>query len=178
MAYRDEMVRERVAFLSRDAGQLREMRGRDLYETLGSLGLTHGQFMRALDTNVRDYCAQEFGIESKSTLTQADGTYYLAGLGADYLYTVMTQGAPPQKSIQVQADYVTEGVDFVLRDRVHLVPIGEDLFTYGRYEEGELVGVDSPTRARFVREGGRVTGLEVSLDGELEYRVVRVGEAR
>lgn len=66
----------------------------------------------------------------------------------------------------------------LLRDRVHLVPIGEDLFTYGRYEEGELVGVDSPTRARFVREGGRVTGLEVSLDGELEYRVARVGEAR
>lgn len=65
----------------------------------------------------------------------------------------------------------------VLRDHVHLVPIGDDLFTYGRFERGELVGVEPSTRARFLREAGRVTGLEVSLDGELEYRVTRIGDA-
>jgi CubicO group peptidase (beta-lactamase class C family) len=66
----------------------------------------------------------------------------------------------------------------LLRDHVHLVPIGEDLFTYGRYEGGDLMGVDPPTRARFLREGGRVIGLQVFLDEELEYEVTRVGDAR
>lgn len=69
-------------------------------------------------------------------------------------------------------------IGLLLRDRVHLVPLGEDVFTYGRYANGELVGVDSPTRARFLRESGRVTGLEVSLDGEIEFRVERVGGGR
>ncbi|MGK2963697.1 MAG: serine hydrolase domain-containing protein [Gemmatimonadaceae bacterium] len=66
----------------------------------------------------------------------------------------------------------------VLRDHVHLVPIGDDLFMYGRYERGELVGVDPSTRARFLREAGRIVRLEVTLDGEPEYRVTRVGDAR
>ena len=63
MAYRDEMVKERVAFLSQDADRLHEVRGRALFETLTGLGLTHGQFFRALGTTVQDYCAQEFGID-------------------------------------------------------------------------------------------------------------------
>lgn len=66
----------------------------------------------------------------------------------------------------------------LLRDRVHLVPIGEDLFTYGRYQKGKLVGVEPATRTRFLREKGRVTALEVSLEGEVEYRVERVGDTR
>lgn len=62
-----------------------------------------------------------------------------------------------------------------IRDYVHLVPLGDDLFTYGRFERGKLLGVDPPTRARFVRAAGRVTRLEVSQDGELEYSVTRLG---
>ncbi|MBM3288939.1 MAG: hypothetical protein FJY92_02185, partial [Candidatus Hydrogenedentes bacterium] len=57
------MVKERVAFLSQEPDRLRGVRGRALYETLGSLGLTHAQYFRALGTNVSDYCAQEFGID-------------------------------------------------------------------------------------------------------------------
>ncbi|MFO7974863.1 MAG: hypothetical protein R6V12_09540 [Candidatus Hydrogenedentota bacterium] len=63
MAYRDDMVKERVAFLSQEPESLRQVRGAELYETLQSLGLSHGQYFRALGTNVRDYCAQEFGID-------------------------------------------------------------------------------------------------------------------
>ena len=63
MGYRDDMVRERVAFLSQDAESLRQIRGQGLYETLDSLGLTHTQYFRAMDTNVQDYCAQEFGVD-------------------------------------------------------------------------------------------------------------------
>lgn len=63
MVWRDDRVKERVAFLSQDTDRLRQFRGRELYDTLGSLGLTHGQFFRALNTDVSDYCAQEFGID-------------------------------------------------------------------------------------------------------------------
>lgn len=63
MPYRDDMVRERIAFLSQDATRLRGLKGQGLYETLNGLGLNHQQFFRALDTNAADYCAQEFGVD-------------------------------------------------------------------------------------------------------------------
>lgn len=63
MTYRDDRIRERAAFLSQDPDRLRQTRGRDLYDQLGSLGITYGQYFRALGTTVQDYCAQEFGID-------------------------------------------------------------------------------------------------------------------
>ncbi len=63
MAYQDGLIKDRVKFLSQDGDRLRGVRGRELYETLGQLGLTHSQFFRALNTNVQDYCAQEFGVD-------------------------------------------------------------------------------------------------------------------
>ena len=64
MAYQDGMMKERVAFLSQDPERLRSVRGRALYESLGQLGLTHGQYFRALGTTTQDYCAQEFGVDT------------------------------------------------------------------------------------------------------------------
>lgn len=63
MNYREERVKERVAFLSQAPEQLRQVRGHGLYEKLDELGLNHGQYFRALGTNVADYCAQEFGVD-------------------------------------------------------------------------------------------------------------------
>lgn len=63
MAVTDDRVKERVDFLSRGADALREIRGHELYDTLNSLGLSYGQYFRAMDTNLEDYCAQEFGID-------------------------------------------------------------------------------------------------------------------
>ncbi|GMW01794.1 MAG: hypothetical protein AMXMBFR84_29310 [Candidatus Hydrogenedentota bacterium] len=63
MTFRNDCMKERVAFLSRDPEQLRQSRGLELYETLGALGLSHQQYFRALGTNAEDYCAQEFGID-------------------------------------------------------------------------------------------------------------------
>ena len=62
MSYQDGVVKEQVHFLSQDADSLRGIRGHALYERLNTLGLTHGQFLRALGTSVDDYCAQEFGV--------------------------------------------------------------------------------------------------------------------
>lgn len=63
MAMPTEVVRDRVAFLGQPSERLRETRGQQLYETLNGLGLSYGQYFRALDTNLEDYCAQEFGID-------------------------------------------------------------------------------------------------------------------
>jgi len=63
MAVMDGQIRERVRFLGQERERLRAVRGQALYETLGGLGLTHGQFFKALGTNVDDYCAQEFGVD-------------------------------------------------------------------------------------------------------------------
>ncbi len=63
MSQRDDLMREQMRFLSQDADQLGALRGRELYETLEGLDLTHRQFFRALDTNLEAYCAREFGVD-------------------------------------------------------------------------------------------------------------------
>lgn len=63
MGMEQGLIRERMRFLGQEPGKLRGVRGRELYESLQGLGLTHGQFFRALGTNVQDYCAQEFGVD-------------------------------------------------------------------------------------------------------------------
>ena len=63
MAYEEGFMKDGLRFLAQDPERLRGVRGRELYESLGSLGLSHGQFFRALGTNLTDYCAQEFGVD-------------------------------------------------------------------------------------------------------------------
>lgn len=63
MSQRDDLVKEQVAFLSRPPEQLQALRGRDLYDTLAGLDLTHGQYFRAMGTSLDDYCAAEFGAD-------------------------------------------------------------------------------------------------------------------
>lgn len=63
MAYDNSLMKERVRFLGQAPEALRAVRGRELYETLGGLGLSHTHFYRALGTNAQDYCAQEYGID-------------------------------------------------------------------------------------------------------------------
>ncbi len=64
MGYDTGLIRDRVAFLGQAPERLREIRGRELYETLNTLGLTHSQFFRALGSNVQAYCAEEFGVDT------------------------------------------------------------------------------------------------------------------
>lgn len=64
----------------------------------------------------------------------------------------------------------------LLQSRVHLVPVGEDLFARGRYEKGRLVAVDPETRLRVLRVGDRVSALELSVDGTVESVWDRIGE--
>lgn len=63
MPHQDSLIKERLKFLSQEPARLRGIRGVELYDTLGQLGLTHGQYFRAIGANIDDYCAQEFGID-------------------------------------------------------------------------------------------------------------------
>jgi len=62
MAY-GERVAERVRFLSQEPEQLRSSKGQQLYETLRSLGITYNAYFKAADTDLEEYCAEEFGID-------------------------------------------------------------------------------------------------------------------
>ncbi len=62
MAY-GEKAAERVGFLSQEPEQLHALKGQRLYETLRSLGITYSAYFRAADTNLEEYCAEEFGID-------------------------------------------------------------------------------------------------------------------
>ncbi len=57
------LIEKRVAFLGRPPEELRAVRGRELYETLQSLGLGHGVYFKAVGTTADQYCAEEFGID-------------------------------------------------------------------------------------------------------------------
>lgn len=63
MSHGKELMQEQMRFLSQDAETLGSLRGRALYETLTGLDLSHGQYFRALETSLDDYCAREFGID-------------------------------------------------------------------------------------------------------------------
>ena len=62
-----------------------------------------------------------------------------------------------------------------LRQRVHLVPLDDDLFAFGHYEDGDLVGVDPPARVRFLREDRQVMKLEIRFDGEAGFVLDKIG---
>lgn len=63
MAISDDRVHARLEFLGQGPERLRQLRGRDLFDRLSILGLSYGQYFRAMNTNLADYCAQEFGVD-------------------------------------------------------------------------------------------------------------------
>ncbi len=54
---------EQMRFLSQPREKLLALRGKELYETLNALGLTHTQYFRAIGMDIEEYCAREFGID-------------------------------------------------------------------------------------------------------------------
>jgi len=90
MAIADDRVRDRIEFLSQGPDGLRQFRGQELYDRLSQLGLSYGQYFRALGTNVTDYCAQEFGIDlSKITVDR----FFQSDPNAKWLFPDMVREA-------------------------------------------------------------------------------------
>ena len=90
MSQRDDLVKEQVTFLSRAPEQLQAMRGRELYDTLAGLDLTHGQYFRALDTTLDDYCAREFGVDLKRVTVER---FFLSDPNAKWLFPEVVREA-------------------------------------------------------------------------------------
>jgi len=87
---RDILLREQAAFLARPPETLRQCRGRELYETLAGLGLTHAHFFRALGTTLEDYCAAEFGADlSRITVDR----FFQSDPAARWLFPEIVRGA-------------------------------------------------------------------------------------
>lgn len=147
MAITDDRVHARIEFLSQGPDRLRQVRGQDLYERLGGLGLTYGQFFRALGTNVTDYCAQEFGIDvGKITVDrffQSDPNAkwlfpdivreaVVAGLKRKPKYPELIVRDEPVSSTAYDVPYVQESAaDEELRAVAEGAAIPESEITYG-----------------------------------------------
>jgi len=87
---RDTLLREQAAFLARPPETLRQCRGRELYETLSALGLTHGQFLRALGTTLEEYCAAELGVDLSRVTVER---FFQSDPAARWLFPEIVRGA-------------------------------------------------------------------------------------
>jgi hypothetical protein len=87
---KDTLMREQTRFLGQEPERLRAVRGRELYETLGGLGLGHAHFFKALGTNVEDYCAREFGVDLGRITVER---FFASDAGAKWLFPDIVRGA-------------------------------------------------------------------------------------
>ncbi len=87
---KDTLMREQTRFLGQEAERLRGVRGRELYETLDGLGLTHTHFFKALGTNVEDYCAREFGVDLGRITVER---FFASDAEAKWLFPDIVRGA-------------------------------------------------------------------------------------
>ncbi len=147
MAYDGGLITERVRFLGQPEEKLRGVRGRELYDTLNGLGLTHGQFFRALGTDAQDYCAQEFGVDmSRITVDrffQSDGNAkwlfpdivreaVLTGMQRKPAYPELIVRDEPVEGSAYDVPYVTENeTEEELRTVAEGAAIPESEITYG-----------------------------------------------
>ncbi len=84
------LMREQARFLAQEPDRLAAVRGRELHETLGGLGLTHGQYFRALGVSVEDYCAREFGVDLRRVTVER---FFQSDPDAKWLFPDIVRGA-------------------------------------------------------------------------------------
>ncbi len=168
MGYRDDMVKERVAFLSRGADGLRQVRGRELFETLHGLGLSYGQYFRAMGTNLQDYCAQEFGVDvSRITVDR----FFQSDPNAKWLFPDMVREA-------VIAGMKRKPVyrDLIIRDEPVVGTAYDVPYVQESADDEELRGVaeGAAIPESEIRYGSRIVRLDKKGRGVLaSYEAVR-----
>ena len=157
MAYQDGVVRERLKFLSQPSERLQSVRGRELYETLGQLDLTHSHYFRALGTNVQDYCAHEFGVDvSKITVER----FFQSDPNAKWLFP----------------DIVREAVLTGLKRKpVYPELIARDERVQGAaYDMPYVIEVEAEEEMRAIGEGAAIPESEITY-GDRIVRLSKVG---
>ncbi len=148
----DTLMREQVRFLGQEPDRLRAVRGRELYDTLEGLGLTHAQYFRALGTDPADYCAREFGVDLDRVTVER---FFQSDPEAKWLFPDIVRGAvlegmrrKPWHPALIARD---ERVPGALYDMPHVVesPANEELRTVAegaKIPESEITHGDRAIR--------------------------------
>lgn len=151
------LVKERVRFLGQPEEALRAIRGRDLYDTLEGLGLSHGQYFRALGTTAQDYCAQEFGVDLRAVTVER---FFQSDPNAKWLFPDIVRGA------------VVEGLR---RKPAHPGLIVRDEAVSGAaYDVPHVAENDSEEELRSVAEGAAIPESQIAY-GDRVVRLHKLG---
>ncbi|MDX9972711.1 MAG: hypothetical protein RBU21_06970 [FCB group bacterium] len=168
MSYSKELMKERMAFLGQEPERLRQVRGRGLYETLEGLGLTHGQYFRALGSNVQDYCAQEFGVDlSRITVDR----FFASDANAKWLFPDIVREAViaglKRKPVYPELIIRDENIDGTAYDVPYVVESAAE-------EELRSVAEGAAIPESMITYGDRIVRLDKKGRGVLaSYEVVR-----
>ena len=157
MGYQEGIVKERLKFLSQDPDRLSAVRGRDLYEALGQLGLTHSQYFRALGTNAQDYCAQEFGVDlAKITVDR----FFQSDPNAKWLFP----------------DIVREAVISGMKRKpvYRSLIVGDEKIDGTAYDMPYVVESEAESEMRAIAEGAAIPESELTY-GDRIIRLTKVG---
>ena len=61
-------------------------------------------------------------------------------------------------------------------DLRYLIPLGDDVFAYGRFNAGVITQASATHRARFLRTGALVSGVEITDSSGVSVRLARIAE--
>lgn len=154
---RDTLLREQVRFLGQEPDRLAAVRGRELYDTLESLGLTHSQFFQAAGTTAADYCAREFGVDLGRVTVER---FFQSDPDARWLFPDIVRAA------------VLEGLH---RKPVHPALTARDERVAGAlYDMPHVVENEEAEELRAVAEGARIPESEITY-GDRAIRLQKRG---
>ncbi len=159
---------EQIQFLSQPREKLLGLKGRDLYETLGNLGLTHTQYFKAVGTSIEEYCAKEFGIDLHRITVER---FFQSDPNAKWLFPDMVREAVIEgmrsKPVYPQLIIRDEQIDSAVYDVPYVQESEEE-------EELRLVTEGSAIPESEITYGDRVIRLDKLGRGVIaSYEVIR-----
>lgn len=159
---------EQIQFLSQPREKLIGLKGRELYETLNNLGLTHTQYFKALGTNVEEYCAREFGIDLHRITVER---FFQSDPNAKWLFPDMVREAVVEgmrsKPVYPQLIIRDEQIDSAVYDVPYVQESEEE-------EELRLVTEGSAIPESEITYGDRIIRLDKLGRGVIaSYEVIR-----
>lgn len=168
MAMSGTKLSEQIQFLSQPREKLLGLKGRDLYETLSSLGLTHTQYFKALGASLEEYCAREFGIDLHRITVER---FFQSDPNAKWLFPDMVREAVVEgmrsKPVYPQLIIRDEQIDSAVYDVPYVQESEEE-------EELRLVSEGSAIPESEITYGNRIIKLDKLGRGVIaSYEVIR-----
>ena len=164
----ESLLNRQMEFLSQDPATLRGMRGGELKDTLDHLDLGYGAFFKAADTNIEQYCAEEFGIDLRRITVDR---FFQSDPNAKWLFPDIVRGAVltgmrrrPVYPHLIIRDESIEGTSY---DVPHVVETAEE-------EELRTVAEGAEIPESEITYGDRIVRLDKKGRGVIaSYEVIR-----